>query len=100
MVIYEWDEEKRQINIAKHGIDFLDADLVFESSTKITVDVSRSSDREVRYADFAEVKGCVLKLVYTVRNKVARCVSLRVASRKERSLYHEAKARSSFKSKT
>jgi uncharacterized DUF497 family protein len=95
-VIYEWDEAKRQINIDKHSIDFLDADLVFESSTKITVDVSRSSDREIRYADFAEVKGYVLKLVYTVRSKAVRCVSLRVASRKERSLYYEAKARSSF----
>ena len=56
-MIYEWNETKRQINIDKHGIDFLDADLVFESSTKITVDVSRPSDREIRYTDFAEVKG-------------------------------------------
>lgn len=93
---YEWDERKRQINIRKHGLDFLDADLIFESPTKITVDVSRPSDREGRYADFAEAKGCVLKLLYTLRGHTVRCISLRVASRKERSLYHEAKARSPF----
>ena len=99
-MIYEWDEAKRQINIDKHGIDFLDADLIFESSTKITVEVSRPSDRERRYADFAEVKGYMLTLVYTVRRKAVRCISLRVASRKERSLYYEAKARSPFNPKT
>ena len=26
---FEWDEEKRLKNIEKHGIDFLDADILF-----------------------------------------------------------------------
>ena len=26
---FEWDERKRQANLAKHGLDFVDADLVF-----------------------------------------------------------------------
>jgi uncharacterized DUF497 family protein len=28
----EWDENKRQDNIRKHGIDFVDAALIFEGS--------------------------------------------------------------------
>jgi uncharacterized DUF497 family protein len=28
---FEWDEAKRITNIEKHGIDFLDASLLFES---------------------------------------------------------------------
>jgi uncharacterized protein len=26
---FEWDEEKRLTNIEKHGIDFIDADILF-----------------------------------------------------------------------
>jgi hypothetical protein len=36
-VDYEWDEKKRLINLGKHGMDFMDADLVFEAPVKITV---------------------------------------------------------------
>lgn len=88
---YEWDETKRLSNLAKHGIDFLDSDLVFEAIPKVTVGLSYH--KETRYADFAEVNGCVLKLVYTMRGKAVRCISLRVASKKERRLYHETKNR-------
>ena len=28
-MLFEWDEEKNQINIEKHGIDFNDAAMVF-----------------------------------------------------------------------
>ena len=95
---YEWDETKRRTNLRKHGLDFLEADLVFESPTKITIDVSRPTDKETRCADFAQVEGLLLKLVYTLRSTTVRCISLRVASRKERRLYDEAKNRSSPKS--
>lgn len=89
---YEWDEAKRRSNLSKHGIDFLDADLVFEAGFKITVDVTRASDTETRFADFAEVEGVLLKLVYTLKKGSAvRCISFRVASREERKSYHEAK---------
>ncbi|MBI2339539.1 MAG: BrnT family toxin [Deltaproteobacteria bacterium] len=91
MATYEWDEAKRLGNAAKHGVDFLDADLVFESPFKVSVDVTRDSEKEKRYADFAEVKGVVLKLVYTLRGDKIRCISLRVASRSERRSYEKAK---------
>ena len=29
--MYEWDEAKREANLRKHGLDFDDADLVFEN---------------------------------------------------------------------
>jgi uncharacterized DUF497 family protein len=87
---YTWNETKRAENLRRHHLDFLDADLVYESSHKLTVPTTRLADREPRWADFAEVHGVVLKLVYTLRQGSIRCISLRVASRKERRLYHEA----------
>ncbi len=29
-MLFEWDEGKRQKNLAKHHIDFLDAQLIFD----------------------------------------------------------------------
>jgi len=46
--------------------------------------VKRAEDEEPRFADFAEVRGVVLKLVYTVRRGAVRCISLRPASKRER----------------
>jgi uncharacterized DUF497 family protein len=87
---YTWDETKRVENLRKHHFDFLDADLIYESPYKITVPTTRLADQESRWADFAEVHGVVLKLVYTLRPGTIHCISLRVASRKERRLYYEA----------
>ena len=44
-------------------------------------------------ADFAEVAGAVLKLVYTLRGGAARCISLRPASKRERKAFDEIRAR-------
>jgi uncharacterized protein len=86
---YEWDERKRAANLEKHALDFVDAELVFEAAFKVTVEVTRAEDEEPRFADFAEVRGVVLKLVYTVRRDAVRCISLRPASKRERKAFDE-----------
>lgn len=86
---YEWDERKREANLSKHGLDFVRADLVFEAASKATMDATRTQDREPRFADLAEVDGVVLKLVYTLRAGTVRCISLRPASKRERSAFYE-----------
>jgi uncharacterized DUF497 family protein len=35
---FEWDEEKNAANIKNHGIDFLDAALIFERSKPLTIE--------------------------------------------------------------
>ena len=74
-------------NLAKHGLDFVDANLVFEVALKATVEVTRAEDEEPRFVDFAEVRGAVLMLVYTMRRGAVRCISLRPASRRERKAF-------------
>lgn len=87
-MVYEWDENKRLKNFEKHGYDLADGQLVFESPGKITVESHRP--HEHRWLDIAEVNGevVVLSLTYTLRGDVVRCISLRKASRRERSLYY------------
>ena len=90
-VDYEWHEPKRQKNLEKHNIDFIDANLVFKAKGKITLNVTRIADQERRFADFAKIEGRLLKLVYTLRANKVRCISLRVASQTERKTYEKAK---------
>ncbi|MEN9320987.1 MAG: hypothetical protein RL039_800, partial [Pseudomonadota bacterium] len=56
-MIYEWDEAKRLANLKKHGIDFLDADLVMESEFVWIVDSSRNS--EPRYQNVFTISSWV-----------------------------------------
>ena len=85
--MYEWDEAKRESNLRKHGLDFDDADIVFESPIKVTFEVrSRGEDRRLDIA-LVETNGIVLALVYTVRGYNIRIISFRKASRKERRIY-------------
>jgi len=91
--VYEWDERKREKNLAKHGLDFFVAHLVYESCQKISYRLKSSS--EDRFLDVAlvEMKGAILALVYTMRNGNVRFISFRHASRKERRAYAAAKPR-------
>jgi len=89
--VYEWDEEKREANLNKHGLDFFMAHLVYESPAKVTYRLQVLP--EERFLDIAlvDVLGVVLALVYTNRNGNVRLISFRRASRKERSVYAAAK---------
>ena len=48
MMNYEWDEAKRLSNIAKHGLDFVDAPLVYESPIKLEAVSERNGERRIQ----------------------------------------------------
>ena len=63
---FEWDENKRQINIEKHGIDFADAVKIFDGFTHDTQDTREDcgeerfvKEREIYYE---EAKKCGYRL--------------------------------------
>ena len=91
--MYEWDEAKRESNLRKHRLDFWVARLVYENPKKVTYRLK--SVGEARFLDVAlvEIKGAILALVYTIRNRNIRFISFRYASRKERRRYAAAKPR-------
>lgn len=49
MVIYEWDENKNQANIKKHGVSFEEAKTVFEDKESILFNDESHSDAEERF---------------------------------------------------
>ncbi len=65
---FEWDENKRLSNIRKHGIDFADAEAVFEGDT-VTVEDNRFDYGEVRFITLGLLEGDVVVVVYTEQKK-------------------------------
>jgi uncharacterized DUF497 family protein len=86
-----FDPDKDAINLEKHGLSLADALLVFDAPNKLTLQSTRQG--EARLVDIAlvEVAGVVLALVYVMRVPgEVRAISLRRASKQERTLYAES----------
>ena len=84
---YEWDENKRLSNIAKHEIDFM-AMYDFEWAA---IHQERS-DRygEERIAVTGYIGERLYRVIYTMRGERKRIISLRKANRREEREYAEA----------
>src|SRR5450432_903066 len=65
---FEWDGEKNAANIKNHGVDFLDAALIFEIPTLEVVD-DREDYGELRYIAFGLSGETVLQVVYALRGE-------------------------------
>ena len=84
---FEWDENKREANLKKHSIDFIDAIKVFADADRIELESSKNG--ESRYQVIGSMGDIiVILLVYTDRNEKKRIISARRASKKERELYY------------
>jgi uncharacterized protein len=85
---YEWDEQKRQINIKKHGVDFSDVPEIFDSDV-ITIHDERFDYGETRYIVIDILKNHVLVVAYTERGDNIRIISARKATKNERTYYFQ-----------
>lgn len=84
-----WDPEKRQTNLEKHGLDFVDAVMVLDS--KYRLDVKSVRNLELRTQSFAYVfdELAVLTVVHVSRENSMRIISFRPASEIERIAHHD-----------
>lgn len=83
---FEWDEAKRAENLAKHGVDFVDAAQVLSRSPLVLADERRDYG-EPRYIAWGELNGLLLAVVFTVRGEALRIISARRANARERRRY-------------
>ena len=90
---FVWDEDKNQINIKKHGIDFKTAAMVFNDDLRLEYPDPEHSEDEARYRTIGLVHD-VLTVVYCDRennvtgNTDIRIISARLATRIERNAYN------------
>ena len=82
---FNFDPEKDSRNLSKHGLSLLRGVDVYLSPNKLTLTSSRKG--EERLMDVAELAQQTFVLVYVLRDKEVRFISLRVASKQERGLY-------------
>jgi hypothetical protein len=86
---FEWDEAKRESNLDKHGIDFLDAIHVFRDPL-LRVEIDWREDfGEDRYRATGAAYGRLLVVIYTEHGEAVRIVSARKATRHERRRHEE-----------
>lgn len=88
-MIFEWDETKREGNLAKHGLDLADGIMVYESPFKLEIETERQGEGRVQAVAYVFDRLAVLSLAYANRGETVRFISLRYASRSEREAYHE-----------
>ena len=84
---FEWNDEKYQINIKKHGIRFETAARVFFDEYLIDNYDFEHSDDEDRIKIIGKVEK-VLVVVHTERVEKLRIISARLANKKERNDYY------------
>lgn len=72
-VLLEWHDGKRQINLAGHGIDFLDASR--PSNGRPVVTLRSSFPDEERYLTFGVIDGRFVTVISTQRGDAIRIIS-------------------------
>jgi uncharacterized protein len=85
---FEWDKGKAEQNLRKHGIEFLDAVVVFDDDRAITL-VDEESIEEWFVTFGMDARGRVFAVAYTMRGPVIRIISARKATRREREQYED-----------
>jgi uncharacterized DUF497 family protein len=83
---YEWDEQKRAINFAKHGVDFVAAENFNWSLSLIELD-SRYDYSEQRFNALAPIENRIYAMTFTWRGDKVRIISFRKANKREVNYY-------------
>lgn len=83
---FEWDDAKRASNLAKHGVDFIDAAYLLDQPHLFWAD-HREYNGEVRFKALGLVDGILLRVVFTIRNNNYRIISAHKAGRNDRRIY-------------
>ena len=89
---FEWDPQKADSNLKKHGVSFQEAASVLGDALSITYHDPDHSVREHRFITVGTSRsGRVLMVAHTDRGDNIRIISARKTTRRERRYYEEGK---------
>jgi uncharacterized DUF497 family protein len=83
---FEWDEAKRAANLAKHGLDFVDA-AQFDWANAQVIPDRRFDYGEERSTAYGLMDGRLMVIIFTMRGSALRMVSFRRANKRETRKY-------------
>ncbi len=85
---FEWDPNKAETNLRKHGVTFPEAATVFNDPLAITAPDPDHSDDEEREVTFGiSRQNRLLVVVHTEHDNKTRIISARFATRAEKRAY-------------
>lgn len=85
---YEWDPAKNRSNFTKNGLDFEDAELVFDGFC-LTFEDRRFDYGETRLITMGLLDGRLVVIAHTARGESTRIISMRLATRHEQKTYQK-----------
>jgi uncharacterized DUF497 family protein len=85
---HEWDEAKNRKNVAKHGLSFEDAGLVF-SGPCVTFEDDRFDYGEERLITLGLLAGRLVVIAHSPRDDGTRIISMRKGNRREGNIYQK-----------
>jgi uncharacterized DUF497 family protein len=83
---FTWGEAKRELNLQRHGLDFVDAPKVFEGVT-FTYEDDRFDYSEQRFVTLGVLEGVVVSVVHTETPRQIRIISFRKATKHEQAIF-------------
>jgi uncharacterized DUF497 family protein len=90
MPIFEYDPDKSEANRAKHGIDFEDAQALWNDENAIEKQTRYPG--EARFFRIGSIGTKIWAAVFTYRGDRVRLISVRPAGYDERQFYRDARA--------
>jgi uncharacterized DUF497 family protein len=88
---FTWSEAKRNLNLKRHGLDFVDALRVFEGVT-FTFEDDRFPYSEQRFVTLGLLAGIPVSIAHSENEHEVRITSFRKATHRETQIYfHEIK---------
>ncbi|HSH28966.1 MAG TPA: BrnT family toxin [Thiohalobacter sp.] len=82
---FEYDDDKSKANLKKHGIDFLDAQALWQDPDLL--EVQARSDDETRFLVIGLIGSKHWSAIVTYRNGTVRLISVRRSRKREVELY-------------
>ena len=88
---FEWDAQKRQINIKRHGVDFVSVLPLFQGHDAIFFEDTRRDYGEKRFILMGIRNELLFQVAFTMRGEKIRIISARRGNRRERRIYEQKK---------
>jgi uncharacterized DUF497 family protein len=85
-VKFEYDEKKSQINKEKHGIDFVEAQKLWQDEDALIIPAN-IVDNEIRYALISKILTKCFVAIFTLREDTNRIISVRRCRKNEEKNY-------------
>ena len=85
MYSFEYDNQKSSFNEEKHGIDFLDSQILWDDPN--IIEIRAKSDTEARFLVIGKINNKHWSAVITYRDENIRIISVRRSRKSEVKLY-------------